>query len=279
MQRVRIKTADGAWADKDMSGVELEAWFKDHTKDGAVTEDIELFREAAFQKSEGEDGIDWVMSDMSIDRDMERVDPEGADFRNFKKNPVVLWAHDHDIPAIGKVQNPKIKDGAVRGKVVFDTVENDPFAAMIGRKVKSGIISAGSIGFKPNNVEFIEESKDPTRLIHRKWELMEFSICNVPAHPGALAQRDAEAEGEKEAPNAMKEKLMSLEGRIQALEVEIQKQVEGRKTYLDSLFSGRGETSCDKATGSGSSILFDPGETSQGEVDGSLSQLIGGSNG
>lgn len=281
MQRVRIKEADGAWTDKNMTGLEVESWFREHTKDGAVTDDIELFREAAFEKSEdGTEGMDWVMSDMSIDRDMERVDPDGADFKNFKKNPVVLWAHDHDTPAIGKVLNPKVKDGAVRGKVVFDSAENDPFAGMIARKVKAGIISAGSVGFKPNNVEFVEESKDPTRLIHRKWELMEFSICNVPSNPGALAQRDAPVEEEKSVDStpvdAIKAELASLEARIQGLEDRITKQVEARKNYLDVLFSEPGETSPAKEPEDSMGNLFAPVESRQEESGGNLSQLMGG---
>lgn len=271
---VRIKSGD-AWEDAEMDGQELESWFRENTKDGVVEGGIELFRDAAFEKSDGVDGVDWVMSDMSIDRDMERVDPAGADFKNFKKNPVVLWGHDHSIPAIGKVVNPKVKDGAVKGKVVFDSEDNDPFAGMIARKVKAGIISAGSIGFKPTTIEFVDEPKDATRLIHRKWELMEFSICNVPAHPGALAQRTEERADDE----GIRKEIAILEGRIQALEVRISKQVETRKTYLDSLFADRSETSSDEKDADEISILFGPGETSTEKTEGDLAQLTGGSNG
>ncbi len=249
----------------------------EHTKDGAVTDEIVLFGDASLEKSaDDESGIDWVMSTMDLDRDMERVDPAGADFKNFKKNPVVLWAHDHSIPAIGKVLSPRVKDGQVRGKVVFD-VENDELASMIAKKVKSGMLSAGSIGFKPNNVEFIEESKDPTRLIHRKWELVEFSICNVPSNTAALAQREVKAEEAKDDP--VHKEIAILRDRIEILEVEIHKKVEARKSYLDSLFADRSETSTDEKRADAISILFGPQETSADKPAGDLSQLMGGSNG
>jgi HK97 family phage prohead protease len=239
MQHVRIKQADGTSIDKDMDGEEVVAWFKDNSKDGAVTTDITLFTEAAFDVTKQEDSVDWVMSDMSLDRDQERVDPDGADFKNFKKNPVVLWAHDYARPAIGKIANPKVKDGRVTGKVEFDSKDNDEFAYMVGQKVKKGFISAGSIGFKPNTVEFVDEPKDSTRLVHRKWELMEFSICNVPSNPNAMAVR---AEDDMDA-----KKVAELEAKVVALETELAKEKEAHNVYA-KLFEDKRETSVGTST-------------------------------
>ena len=224
MQHVRIKSADGVWEDRNMDGEEVMAWFKDNSKDGAVTADITLFAEADFNVEKQEDSVEWVMSDMSLDRDQERVDPVGMDFKNYKRNPVVLWAHDYTRPAIGKIANAKVKDGKVVGKVEFDDKETDEFAWMIGQKVKKGIISAGSIGFKPTQVEFVDDPKDSTKLIHRKSELMEFSICNVPSNPNAMAVR---AEAQPEAPKEEKPPE--------------------KKSLYDGLFEDRGETSTDPA--------------------------------
>jgi len=226
MRHVRIKSGD-IWEDKELDSEELFSWFKDNTKDGAVLSDITLFADVQFKSVDG-DSADWVLSDMSLDRDMERVDPAGADFKHYKQNPVVLWAHDYLRPAIGKMESPKVKDGQVVGKVRFDSRDNDPFAYMVGQKVKSGIISAGSIGFKPNTVEFVEDSKDPTRLVHRKWELMEFSICNVPSNYNALAQR-AETGEDMDT----KAEIEALDKRIKLLETMIEK----KKSYVSELLS------------------------------------------
>lgn len=237
MQHVRIKQADGQWIDKDMDGEEVVAWFKENSKDGSVTSDITLFTDALFNVEKQDEAVEWVLSDMSLDRDQERVDPAGADFKNFKKNPVVLWAHDYSRPAIGKISSPKVRDGKVVGKVEFDDKDTDEFAWMIGQKVKKGIISAGSIGFKPTTVEFVEEPKDSTRLVHRKWELMEFSICNVPSNPNAMAVRSEDDMDEKAI-----EQIESLTQKIAALEAKVEKLGE-KKSYITELLKDRGEAS------------------------------------
>jgi phage head maturation protease len=56
--------------------------------------------------------------------------------------------------------------------------------------VQAGVIRAGSVGFRVIEIEIPdkETAKDGTSLIFRKQELLEFSICNVPANPFALAK-------------------------------------------------------------------------------------------
>jgi phage head maturation protease len=46
------------------------------------------------------------------------------------------------------------------------------------------------VGFRVIEIEIPskEDSKDGTSLIFRKQELLEFSVCNVPANPFALAK-------------------------------------------------------------------------------------------
>lgn len=251
MQHVRIKTVEGAWEDKQMDGEEIAAWLKDNSKDGQVCGDLVLFADANFDVTKQEDAIEWVMSDMSLDRDQERVDPAGADFKNFKRNPVVLWAHDYERPAIGKISSPKVKDGKVTGKVEFDSKDNDEFAYMIGQKVKKGFISGGSIGFKPTTVEFVEEPKDNTRLIHRKWELMEFSICNVPANVNALAVR---AEDDMDA-KAL-EQLKALGEKVAMIEAKLAKGDE-KKSYITELLKDRGEPSAVSTEGDKVDVTID----------------------
>ena len=71
-----------------------------------------------FLKGSGkeEDGFPWVFSTFDLDRDEERIDPDGWDLKHYQKNPVILWAHDSRIPAIGYardtgVQNRKLEAG------------------------------------------------------------------------------------------------------------------------------------------------------------------------
>jgi len=82
--------------------------------------------------------------------------------------------------------------------VYFNDKSFDPFGWSIGQRVKAGVIRAGSVGFRVIEIEIPdrETSQDGTSLIFRKQELLEFSICNVPANPYALAKIIDEAKTE-----------------------------------------------------------------------------------
>jgi HK97 family phage prohead protease len=82
--------------------------------------------------------------------------------------------------------------------VFFNPKEFDPFGWSVGERVKAGVIRAGSVGFRVLEIEIPDKAaaKDGTTLIFRKQELLEFSICNVPANPFALAQGDEKAKTE-----------------------------------------------------------------------------------
>ena len=114
------------------------------------------------------------------------------------ENPVVEWSHRYDIPAIGKMEGLTIDDKGLHGLVFFNSKEYDPFGWSIGQRVKAGVIRAGSVGFRVMEIEIPskEDSKDGTSLIFRKQELLEFSICNVPANPFALAKNNEVAKTE-----------------------------------------------------------------------------------
>ena len=135
-------------------------------------------------------GFPWTLSTFDLDRFGERIDPQGWDFKRYMVNPVVEWAHRYDIPAIGKIEGLTIDDEGLHGLVYFNDKSYDPFGWSIGQRVKAGVIRAGSVGFRVIEIEIPskEDSKDGTSLIFRKQELLEFSICNVPANPFALAK-------------------------------------------------------------------------------------------
>ncbi|KKK57759.1 hypothetical protein LCGC14_3051260, partial [marine sediment metagenome] len=101
------------------------------------------------------------------------------------------------VPAIGLIKNlkkPSEEKGQLIGTVVFDESGNDPLALMVASKVRLGILSKGSVGFRVKMIEILEDQRDGTRLIHRKMELMEFSIVNIPANPAAQIQRQLDSQ-------------------------------------------------------------------------------------
>jgi len=158
-----------------------------------VAGDVELIASVPFHltaDTETEKGFPWTLSTFDLDRFGERIDPQGWDFKRFVNNPVVEWSHRYDIPAIGKIEGLTVDDEGLHGLVFFNDKSFDAFGWSIGQRVKAGVIRAGSVGFRVVEIEIPskEDSKDGTSLIFRKQELLEFSICNVPANPFALAK-------------------------------------------------------------------------------------------
>jgi HK97 family phage prohead protease len=166
----------------------------------AVKADVELIASVPFRLAEGEaaEGLPWTLSTFDLDRFSERIDPAGWDYKRYMDNPVVEWAHRYDIPAIGKIDGLAADDNGLHGLVVFNGKDYDPFGWAIGERVKAGVIRAGSVGFRVIEIEIPdkETGKDGTALIFRKQELLEFSICNVPANPFALTKTIAEGKPE-----------------------------------------------------------------------------------
>jgi HK97 family phage prohead protease len=145
---------------------------------------------AADTGGEQDKAVSWTFSTFDLDRFSERIDPAGWEYKRYMDNPVVEWAHRYDIPAIGRADGLYADDKGLHGLVIFNDKDYDPFGWGIGERVKAGVIRAGSVGFRPVEIEIPdkETAKGGTSLIFRKQELLEFSICNVPANPLALAK-------------------------------------------------------------------------------------------
>src|SRR3990167_2078349 len=105
------------------------------------------------EKAEDQDGILQVAvaSDEAPDRQGEIVKAEGWDFKNFKKNPVLLWSHNAGFgeqrPPIGRVEDIRAEGKKILFKPVFDMA--DEFAGGLFRKYKEKFLSAFSVGFIP----------------------------------------------------------------------------------------------------------------------------------
>jgi HK97 family phage prohead protease len=161
--------------------------------DGRPKTDTALFVPIALSfeqsKTDGAGGIGWTFSTFDLDRFDERVDPRGWELEQYKKNPVVQWAHRYDIPAIGRADNLFIDEAGLHGSIVFNAKDYDAFGWAIGERVKTGVLRAGSVGFRVLEIELPDKEARAggTDLIFRRQELLEFSICNVPANPFALS--------------------------------------------------------------------------------------------
>ncbi|GEM_PF-2764348 len=120
----------------------------------------------------------------AIDRMNEVVDPKGIDLENFKKNPVILFAHRYDLPPIGSAQWIQRREHGIVAKPRF---ANTQFAQEIKQLYVDGHMKAWSIGFIPLEMQPGDGKKNSPNRIYTKSELLEFSAVPVPANPEALS--------------------------------------------------------------------------------------------
>lgn len=144
---------------------------------------LRAYTQRAAEASPG-DAIRFVASTSDIARDGFIIDAAGWDLANFKRNPVVQWAHNYSEPPIGKVTHIEVKDDQLLADVVFD--QNDEFARKIESKYRSGILNAVSVGF---DIKQLEPGQGDKPMRATQTELLELSAVPVPADPGALAIR------------------------------------------------------------------------------------------
>ena len=107
---------------------------------------------------------------------------------NYKKNTVVLWAHDYEKEPVGKAVDYAFDD---RGLILTQKFADTQHANDVFSLYEGGYLNAFSVGFIPNEVKFEERSEGSGEmsLVYVKAELLENSAVPVPANPGALVQK------------------------------------------------------------------------------------------
>ena len=134
-----------------------------------------------------------IITDNTIDRDGDSVLAKGGDLRAFRKNPVVLWAHDYSQLPIGKALHVRATEDGLgwRAKTQYaprpDSHEGNWFASDVFAMVKGGFLNSKSIGFIPTKIEAVEVDKKQILEI-KKWVLLEYSAVPVPANSSARVE-------------------------------------------------------------------------------------------
>ena len=128
-----------------------------------------------------ERSVKHYISKKNIDRGGDIVLPDSINEKNYKKNPIVLFNHNMDVP-IGKSLWRKTTDEGVLAKTQFGST---PFADDVFQLNKEGILNAWSIGFIPNKWEWDEEAKITT---FTDIELLEYSSVSIPMNQDAVTE-------------------------------------------------------------------------------------------
>lgn len=131
-------------------------------------------------------GLDFVLSDATVDRYGDIVDPDGWDLKNFKKNPIALFGHNSNFP-VGKWSDLRVEDGKLKGRLnLAKRGTSYRLDELIGL-IEQGILRAVSVGFRPLKAEPMDPERPYGPQKYLKQELLETSVVSVPANPAALA--------------------------------------------------------------------------------------------
>ena len=129
--------------------------------------------------------VTFTASTANVDRTGDIVVQSGWKLDRFLQNPVVLWGHDSSRLPVGHAKNVRFVDGNLTMDVDFTPREIQVFADTVFQMVKRGDLRACSVGFQPLKWAWVEEG-DRFGIDFLESELLELSICSIPANPEAL---------------------------------------------------------------------------------------------
>lgn len=136
--------------------------------------------------AEGGEGLEFVLSDATVDRYGDIVDPNGWVLANFKKNPIALFGHSSSFP-IGTWSDVRVEGKKLVAKLNFAAKGTSARIDELISLVEQGILRAVSVGFRPLQAEPIDKEKPYGGQRYTKQELLETSLVSVPANPAAVA--------------------------------------------------------------------------------------------
>jgi hypothetical protein len=143
------------------------------------------------EKNDKRRRIIGVASTDVLDRADEWINQKGWDLKNFKKNPVFLWAHNSSELPIGTIDVIKVEDN----QLIYEAVESlaNPFSKSVFDMYEASELKATSVGFICNEYKFydadgkeVDDWYDASQTELAKNELLEISAVPVPCNPEAL---------------------------------------------------------------------------------------------
>ena len=132
------------------------------------------------------EGLEFVLSDATVDRYGDIVEAEGWDLRNFRKNPIALFGHSSAFP-IGTWENVRVDGGRLVARLKLAARGTSARLDELISLVEQRILRAVSVGFRPIEAEPIDPKHPYGGQRYRRQELLETSLVSVPANPAAVA--------------------------------------------------------------------------------------------
>jgi phage head maturation protease len=139
----------------------------------------------------------WAVASLEEpDREGDVILAEGWELENYRKNPVILFAHKYDQPPVARAVEIGVSQGRLRFKAQFPGRKEYPFADTVYQLYRGGYLRSFSVGFIPKLWEDRESRQEgrfaaanpPKARLFRRQELVEISVVPIPTHPKALAE-------------------------------------------------------------------------------------------
>lgn len=169
-----------------MKLLDVNDW-KHAAKANALSDDA-LLQKGAYAKGVDSERrtVTFVLSTDAVDRDGDRILLDAWDLARYRKNPVVLWAHNSHTLPVAKSLHETLSDGALRSTAQFTTRDENPLGDTVFRLYQGGYLNAVSIGGMPKRYEWVDTEDRAFGMDIHEIELYEYSAVPIPAHPDAL---------------------------------------------------------------------------------------------
>jgi HK97 family phage major capsid protein/HK97 family phage prohead protease len=127
-------------------------------------------------------GLDFVISDGSLDRHGTRINPNGWDLTSFNRNPIALFGHRGEFP-IGRWENVRVEGGRLMGRLVLAAKGTSARIDELISLAEQGILRAVSVGFSVLEAGI----RGKSAYDYMRQDLHEVSLVAVGSNPNALA--------------------------------------------------------------------------------------------
>lgn len=134
------------------------------------------------RRAVGRNRLTFVLSDATVDRYGDTIDPHGWDLGDFRNNPIALFGHDGMFP-VGKWANIRVENDQLVADLIPAQKGTSARIDEIVSLVEQDILRTTSVGFKPIKAE----PREGGGINYKSQILLEASIVGVPANPAALA--------------------------------------------------------------------------------------------
>lgn len=149
---------------------------------------LEIEKRADGEADDESKPIRFTISTETVDRYDSTLSQDGWKLTNYRKNPVVCWAHrTYTDPPIGKSVDIGVEGGKLRASVEFVPREVSAFAAMIRQLVVRSFLRAASVSWDPLKWVYNDE-RGWSAVDYLEQDLLEWSIVPVPGNPETLAE-------------------------------------------------------------------------------------------